>query len=180
MVPIYHINEKVYSGNEGMKKGVLTGDPFYMVSCPPTVPGHQKKGGGRVVKAAFWQRRDPHKGLKTSLISPSWCHSFRVQQPGKNWNWAITINISIWGGYSRSLDRITGSQKRDLRNPHFFFFFSPWGLTLGFHENRNVKIWKADTVKGIRNGKLGLLWIVDKTTHPWPWWTKGQEVHSSA
>ena len=38
---------------------------------------------------------------------------------------------------------------------------SPWGLTFGFHKNRNVEILKADTVKGIRNGKLGLLWILE-------------------
>ena len=37
----------------------------------------------------------------------------------------------------------------------------PWGLTLGFHKNRNVEILKADTVKGISNGKLGLLRIVE-------------------
>ena len=50
----------------------------------------------------------------------------------------------------------------EAKNETFVIPTRPWGLTFGFHKNRNVEILKeTDTVKGIRNGKLGLLWILE-------------------
>ena len=133
---------------------VLTGDLINMVSCPPIVPVpvHQKKGGG-VVKAAFWQR---HSQAKSSLISPSWCHAKC---------WAKTGIESPSTSQSESTQGLW-TEVEEAKNETFVIpklLHGPQGLTFGFHKNRNAKIFflKAGTVKGIRNGKLGLLWIVE-------------------